>query len=57
MVRWQQQLAAILGDEKEAALRACASIEEEFKVIKKAYFKAVLANHPDKGGDQCELRL
>ena len=29
----------------------CNSIEEEFKVIKKRYFKKVLVSHPDKGGD------
>lgn len=36
---------------KDSALSSCSSIEEEFKVIKKRYFKKVLVSHPDKGGD------
>ena len=34
----------------------CESLEEEFKVIKKAYFKQALKHHPDKGGDPEEFR-
>jgi DnaJ-class molecular chaperone len=35
----------------EAALESCPTLDEQFKEIKKMYFKNVLTNHPDKGGD------
>jgi len=34
----------------------CSGVNEEFSRIKKAYFKRVLATHPDKGGDAEEFR-
>lgn len=37
-------------------LRSCESLPEEFAAIKKAYFKKVLACHPDKGGDAAIFR-
>ena len=33
------------------SLEACKTAEEEWSVIKKAYFKKILQCHPDKGGD------
>jgi hypothetical protein len=35
----------------EQDLSNCSDIQEEFKQIKKLYFKKVLLSHPDKGGD------
>lgn len=32
-------------------LEVCEDLDEEFSKIKKAYFKKILASHPDKGGD------
>ena len=32
-------------------LDVSSSLEDEFKQIKKSYFKAILTHHPDKGGD------
>lgn len=52
-------LTAIFGNEdglENFGLKSCSSIEEEFKVIKKAYFKNVLRSHPDKGGDTSVFR-
>ena len=40
-----------------AVLSAASSLEEEFATIKKAYFRRVLAAHPDKGGDVDEFRV
>ena len=34
----------------------CESIDEEFSVIKRSYFKKVLKLHPDKGGDVVQFR-
>jgi hypothetical protein len=34
-----------------ADLSECVSLADEFKVIKKHYFKKILVAHPDKGGD------
>ena len=34
----------------------CSNIEEEWKVIKRAYFAKILVAHPDKGGDAAEFR-
>lgn len=34
-----------------ADLSDCVSLADEFKVIKKHYFKKILVAHPDKGGD------
>ncbi|KNC79551.1 hypothetical protein SARC_08051 [Sphaeroforma arctica JP610] len=34
----------------------CDSLEDEFKLVKKAYFKTVLRSHPDKGGDAAVFR-
>ena len=41
-----------VGVTDAAALDACDNLEEEFKVIKKSYFKKILREHPDKGGDE-----
>ena len=38
------------------ALTACSSLDDEFAIIKKAYFRRVLAAHPDKGGDAATFR-
>ena len=37
-------------------LTACHGLQEEWAVLRKAYFKSALANHPDKGGDAVEFR-
>ena len=42
--------------DSSSAFAACGNIVDEFKVVKKAYFKRVLATHPDKGGDAAEFR-
>ena len=34
----------------------CVSLDEEFSIVKKAYFKTVLKTHPDKGGDPEQFR-
>ena len=34
----------------------CTTIEDEWKVIKKAYFSKILISHPDKGGDPAVFR-
>lgn len=39
-----------------AVLSACSNVQEEFSCIKKAYFKKILACHPDKGGDPVVFR-
>ncbi|KAI8897827.1 hypothetical protein BC833DRAFT_592187 [Globomyces pollinis-pini] len=38
------------------SLESCSSLDEEFKLIKKAYFQKILKVHPDKGGDAGEFR-
>jgi len=42
--------------DNDFGLSGCANIDEEFKIIKKAYFKNVLKSHPDKGGDPSVFR-
>lgn len=49
-------VAACLEAVGSVDLSACATVEEEFKVIKKAYFASILKNHPDKGGDAAVFR-
>jgi len=39
-----------------AALSSCTNLSEEWTKVKKAYFKKVLATHPDKGGDAAVFR-
>ena len=39
-----------------SAFAACGNIEDEFKVIKKAYHRKILVAHPDKGGDAATFR-
>lgn len=43
-------------DAAAAVFDDCTNLEEEFKIIKKAYFKKVLECHPDKGGDEEQFR-
>ena len=38
------------------AFVSCGDVAEEFKVIRRAYHRKVLATHPDKGGDAREFR-
>ena len=35
---------------------AVANVDDEWKLVKKAYYKKALATHPDKGGDAAEFR-
>uniref|UniRef100_A0A7S0N4Q4 Uncharacterized protein n=1 Tax=Pyramimonas obovata TaxID=1411642 RepID=A0A7S0N4Q4_9CHLO len=37
-------------------LAACTSLDDEWKAIKKQYFKIILVQHPDKGGDPAIFR-
>ena len=46
-------MLAVLG---EFNFDQCVNIEEQFILIKKAYFKKILVLHPDKGGDPAEFR-
>lgn len=39
-----------------ATLSSCASLDDEFAIVKKAYFRRILATHPDKGGDSATFR-
>ena len=45
-------LAALGIADPAAAFEACVNFEDEFRVVKKAYLKIVLKEHPDKGGDR-----
>ena len=45
----------IIGVPSDALLE-CANLEDEFKLIKKCYFKEILIAHPDKGGDAEKFR-
>jgi hypothetical protein len=45
-------LATIGMDDPAADLADCGNLDDEFKVVKRAYIKAVLKHHPDKGGDR-----
>jgi hypothetical protein len=45
-------LAALGIADPASSFEACANFEEEFRVVKKAYLKIVLKEHPDKGGDR-----
>ena len=47
-------LAAI--NVQPAVLSTASSLEEEFAILKKHYFRRVLAAHPDKGGDAATFR-
>ena len=40
----------IIGIDPSTAFIECLNLDDEFKVIKKAYFKKILVVHPDKGG-------
>merc|ERR1711865_340544 len=53
-----ESLAAIgiRKDEDYAALKECATFQDEFKLVRKAYLKRCLATHPDKGGDEQDFR-
>ena len=46
-----KQLLATLCLKQGDAFAPCASLDAEWRVVKRAYFKAVLVHHPDKGGD------
>ena len=46
---------AVLGV-KASSLASCDSVVDEFAAVKKAYFKAALRTHPDKGGDAKAFR-
>ena len=47
-------LAAI--DVDPSVLQPADGLEAEWAIIKKAYFKKILAAHPDKGGDPAVFR-
>lgn len=46
-----------IGIDPSTAFIECLNLDDEFKVIKKAYFKKILVVHPDKGGtnEECQL--
>jgi hypothetical protein len=39
-----------------ASLEQCATLSQEFNIIKKAYFQRCLQTHPDKGGNEADFR-
>ena len=39
------------------SLQNCASLSQEFNLIKKSYFQRCLQTHPDKGGNEQDFRL
>ena len=43
-------------DDPAGAFEGAENLEDEFKVIKKAWHKMCLATHPDKGGSEEEFR-
>eukprot|EP00634_Sargassococcus_sp_CCMP2135_P002782 CAMPEP_0198662802 /NCGR_PEP_ID=MMETSP1467-20131203/49234_1 /TAXON_ID=1462469 /ORGANISM="unid. sp., Strain CCMP2135" /LENGTH=501 /DNA_ID=CAMNT_0044399305 /DNA_START=45 /DNA_END=1550 /DNA_ORIENTATION=+ len=47
-------LLDILGEDLDFA--GAKDVDEEFQTVKKAYFKAILKAHPDKGGDPATFR-
>jgi hypothetical protein len=49
-----KECLASLSDDIDFA--GCTTLQEEFSVIKKLYFKKVLVAHPDKGGDVAAFR-
>ena len=42
--------------DSSSAFAACGNIDEEWKLVKKAYYKKILVAHPDKGGDAAAFR-
>ena len=40
-----------------SSLAACADLDEEWSIIKKAFFRKALVAHPDKGGDTAAFRV
>jgi hypothetical protein len=40
-----------------SSLAACADLDEEWSIIKKAFFRKALVAHPDKGGDAAAFRV
>ena len=50
--RPKQDAAPALAD-----VSGLPTIDDEFKAIKKVYFKRVLVSHPDKGGDPAVRRV
>jgi len=40
----------------EDAFKECQSLEAQWKVVKRCYFRRALKTHPDKGGDAKEFR-
>lgn len=42
--------------DSSSAFVACGNIDEEWKLVKKAYYKKILVAHPDKGGDAAAFR-
>jgi hypothetical protein len=45
-----------IGIDEAAIFVDCDSLDSEFKILKKAYFKKVLVVHPDKGGTAATFR-
>ena len=50
----QECLATL--DVLQESFSGCSTLDEEWKVIKKAYFAKILVSHPDKGGDAAVFR-
>ena len=48
----KQLLAAVGIADPAAAFAGCAGVEDEFARVRRAWKTAVLAAHPDKGGDR-----
>ena len=45
-------LATLGVDDPKAAFSDAPDLDERFKIVKRFYHKAVLREHPDKGGDR-----
>ena len=45
-------LATLGVDDPKAAFSDAPNLDEQFKIVKRFYHKAVLREHPDKGGDR-----
>ena len=52
-----RELLADIGiDNPQDAFASAATLDDEFKLLKKRYFKLVLRVHPDKGGSPVQFR-
>ena len=48
----KELLATVGVTDPVADFAGCASLDDEFAVVRRAWHKSILASHPDKGGDR-----